>query len=63
MARPKVEELHKHTLNLRKGDMEALGELFPKFHPSTMVRKIVSRFVDQTRNVPENKVIPTDLEL
>jgi len=53
MARQKTEELKKHTLNLREGDMEALAELFPKFHPSVMVRRIVSKFVDQVSHVPE----------
>lgn len=63
MGRKKAEELKKHTLNLREGDMEALAELFPRFNPSVMVRRIVSRFIDQTRKVPENKVEPKDLEL
>lgn len=63
MARPRTEELKKHTLNLRDGDMEALIELFPKLHPSVMVRKIVSRFVDQVRNVPEEPIKTTDISL
>ena len=63
MGRKKAEELKKHTLNLREGDMEALAELFPRFNPSVMVRRIVSRFIDQTRKVSENKVEPKDLEL
>jgi predicted component of type VI protein secretion system len=56
MARLKAEELKKHTLNLREGDMEALAELFPKFHPSVMVRRIVSKFVDQVSNIPEQDI-------
>lgn len=63
MARNKVEELKKHTLNLREGDMEALGALFPRFHPSVMVRKIVSKFVDKARNVEEQKVSPDSIDL
>ena len=63
MARKKVEELKKHTLNLREGDMEALAELFPRFNPSVMVRKIVSRFIDQTRQVPENKIDHKNLDI
>lgn len=63
MARKKVEELRKHTLNLREGDMEALKELFPKYDASVMVRRIVSKFIDKAREVPENKIPPTDLNL
>lgn len=63
MAKIKEEELHKHTLNLRKGDMEALETLFPKFPPSVMVRRIVSRFVDKTVAVPEEEIATNDLKL
>lgn len=63
MARKKVEELKKHTLNLREGDMEALAELFPRYNPSVMVRKIVSKFIDQTRQIPEEKITPKNIDL
>jgi hypothetical protein len=63
MARPKVEELQKHTLNLRKGDMEALDELFPKYPSSVMVRRIISKFVDKVRSVPENNLDTPDIDL
>jgi hypothetical protein len=43
--------------------MEALAALFPKHHPSVMVRKIVSKFVDQVQQVPEEQVPPTDISL
>ncbi len=49
MARIKDEDLQKHTLNLRKGDIEQLGLLFPKVAPSVIARQIISRFIDQTR--------------
>lgn len=63
MARVKTEELKKHTLNLRDGDMERLAELFPRFHPSVMVRRIVSKFVDHSHNVEEQKIASDDLEI
>lgn len=63
MARTKVEDLQKHTLNLRAGDMKALEELFPNRGASVMVRKIVSKFVDQTRKVQEQTVKLDDLSL
>lgn len=63
MARVKTEDLKKHTLNLREGDMEALALLFPKFSPSVMVRRIVSKFVDQVSNVPEEDLDLPDINL
>jgi len=63
MGRPKTEELKKHTLNLRDGDMETLAELFPRFHPSVMVRRIVSKFVDKSRHVPEQAIETPDINL
>lgn len=49
MARGKDEDLQKHTLNLRTGDMEQLGLLFPRSPPSVIARQIISRFIDQTK--------------
>lgn len=63
MPRKKVEDLKKHTLNLRAGDMQALQELFPRHDPSVMVRKIISKFVDQTRQVTEEQITPNDISL
>lgn len=63
MGRPKTEELKKHTLNLRDGDMETLAALFPRFHPSVMVRRIVSKFVDKARQVPEQDIDVQDINL
>lgn len=63
MARKKAEDLKKHTLNLRDGDMEALAELFPRFNPSVMVRKIVSKFIDQSRQVPEQPIESGNINL
>lgn len=44
---PKSEDLQKHTLNLRAGDMEKLRDFFPDIPPSNMIRTIVSRYVDE----------------
>jgi len=46
MSRPKTEELQKHTLNLREGDVDTIAELFPNKSPTVIIRKIVSKFVD-----------------
>jgi hypothetical protein len=46
MARPANHDLNKHTLNLRAGDMDKLRELHPTQPPSTIVRTLVSKYVD-----------------
>lgn len=43
---PKNEELQKHTLNLRAGDMEKLRDFFPDLPSSSLIRTIISRYVD-----------------
>jgi hypothetical protein len=63
MARAKTEELQKHTLNLRAGDMDALDELFPRVPASVMVRRVISKFVDKIRHVPETDTDIPDIEL
>lgn len=66
MVRPKSEELKKHTLNLREGDMEKLELLFPQLRPSVILRKIVSRFVDNAMSAAESTSLPVnnlDLDL
>ncbi len=63
MPRNKVEELQKHTLNLRAGDMEAIQELIPKKPASVVVRRVISKFVDSLRDVPEERIEIPDIEL
>jgi hypothetical protein len=46
MARQADPDLAKHTLNLRLGDMDKLRELHPSQPPSTVVRTLVSKYVD-----------------
>lgn len=43
---PKNEELQKHTLNLRAGDVEKLRDFFPDIPASNLIRTIISRYVD-----------------
>ena len=57
------EDLHKHTLNLRKGDYNKMSEMFPKIKGGAAIRHLVSRFVDknystQTKEV-ENALLGT----
>jgi len=41
------EPVHKHTLNLRPGDYEKMGELFPELRAGPAIRELVSKFVDK----------------
>jgi hypothetical protein len=47
MPRKKPEDLQKHTLNLRAGDFERLGEIFPDLGPSVALRSIISAVIDK----------------
>lgn len=56
MAKPKTEELQKHTLNLRAGDMDAIEALFPGRQPTVIIRRLISQFVDRSNKVDERPV-------
>jgi len=59
MARPKRTDLTKVTLNLRDGDFEKMGHLFPAKGPSASIRELLSAFVDKHYGVVP---LPTDEE-
>ena len=48
---PKDENLQKHTLNLRRGDVEFISDLFASSAtpPSVVIRNLIAKFVDQQR--------------
>jgi len=46
-------EITKHTLNLRKGDMEYLRGMFPS-QASEVIRALVSRYIDDLRSKKGN---------
>ena len=58
MSRQKTEELKKHTLNLRDGDVETIAHLFPNKSPSVVIRKIISKFVDSCLAGQEERKVP-----
>jgi hypothetical protein len=39
-------ELQKHTLNLREGDYEKIATYMPDVPTAIVIRRIISRFVD-----------------
>ena len=47
MPKVKSVELQKHTLNLRQGDFEKMGTLFPAIGASEAIRRLVSKFIDK----------------
>ena len=63
MARAKTEDLHKHTLNLRAGDMEKLAQLFPSRAPAVVIRMMVSKFIDRSMAAAKPEPVSTDLDL
>lgn len=54
MPRAKT-DLQKHTLNLRQGDYQRLGEMFPKMGGGRAIRELVIRFVDKHYRPAEDK--------
>lgn len=59
MSKPSLGELQKHTLNLRRGDMEKLRLLYPGQEPSVVLRRIVSGFIDKAiRRSAQSESIP-----
>ena len=56
---PKMDDLQKHTLNLRRGDFAYIEDMFrPRGIPASLViRTLVSNWVDAKRAQEE----PTDL--
>ncbi len=46
------DELTKHTLNLRAGDYRKLQELYPDVGAGPVIRKVVSKFVEQCEATP-----------
>lgn len=60
MPPPKNHDLVKKTLNLRRGDFEAMASLFPSLEPSQAIRQLISAFVDRHQSAP--KPIPLSLQ-
>lgn len=52
-------ELAKKTLNLGRGDFEAMGALFPTMGASTAIRILVHNYVQKVRQA----TAPVDIEL
>lgn len=59
----KNDELQKHTLNLYAGDFDRLGELFPDFGASTVIRSVVRKFLEQCESVGSSNVQPPEMFL
>lgn len=42
----KHQDLEKHTIRLRPGDMDRIRERFPRLGANPVIRKVISNFVD-----------------
>lgn len=62
MAR-KTENLQKHTLNLRAGDVDELARLFPRHQTSVLIRTLVSNFVDKVASSEPSSEINIKLDI
>lgn len=59
----KSEELTKHTLHLRAGDMDRLKALFPEIGASCVIRQLVSSFLDKDTDKKKIEFTSTELKL
>lgn len=51
------QDLTKHTLFLRRGDVEELQVLYPEVGASIIIRKLVSDHIDRIRSAaPQNQI-------
>jgi len=41
------DDFQKHTLNLRRGDWEKLSTFYPEVPVAIIIRKLVSRYIEQ----------------
>lgn len=51
--------ISKHTLNLREGDYDKLRDAFPDVGAAVIIRRIVSKFVDEL----DRGMTPTNLQI
>ncbi len=58
----KQDDLEKVTLNLRLGDKERIRDIFPELNWSTVVRTLVSKYVDQL-TAGQSEAPKTDIQL
>ena len=63
MARRKNDDLQKVTLNLRRGDMSKMAEMFPDIGSSVAIRTLVSTYLDKYYRTSSPKDIDANLSL
>lgn len=58
------EEITKHTLNLRAGDYDKLKEIFPEVGAASVIRGLVSRYVDSLQpSINPDEIPETGVDL
>ena len=59
-----AKKFQKHTLHLRKGDMDFIKSIAPRGRASELIREIVARFVENIRKQQsETEIDISDIEL
>jgi hypothetical protein len=59
----KDDSITKHTMNLRRGDYAAIGDLFPDLGAGPAIRQIISTFVDKATKAAQAPLPNTDVQL
>ena len=59
----KDDTIQKHTLNLRRGDYAAVGDLFPDLGAGPAIRQIISAFVDRAEAAAKPVMPEADVQL
>jgi len=57
------DELRKHTLNLFKGDVERLQEMFPDLGAGAVIRRLVRSFIQKSEAEANARPEIKDIEL
>lgn len=61
--RKSSEELQKHTLNLREGDYAKIQSYYPTVGAGPVIRKVISKFVDEIEGAAGNNRPKMEIEL
>jgi hypothetical protein len=49
----KNHDLQKHTLNLRRGDVDRIRELHPNIESAVVIRRLISNYVDEFKTTTQ----------
>lgn len=59
----KNHDLQKHTLNLRRGDVDRIREIHPNLDSAVVIRQLVSKYVDDYKTSTPLPKVQVDRDL